>query len=254
MWFGLDKEFLPKKDKGKDKKNSKAKLVTGITIVATCMWQLLLRPLLACEVELDKGSDMGSDGYVQLLQAVATTMIVRVELMSITKRISTVKTMMMKITLAGSGFYEEESEHGSSSSYRESEYDDYHTKGSGSSNGLSKEGITSGTYFIYNRTTAEIVMLESNKANLKERIEAKAKRNAILNENMISKKKALEMRCVDLLEEENRCMEAVWVYSEGEKFSMRLPLEHSIVEGFAQGGRTMVTSRVYPTKAIYCSD
>lgn len=28
-------------------------------------------------------------------------------------------------------------------------------------------------------------------------------------------------------------------------------VDHSIVESFAQGGRTCITSRVYPTKAIY---
>ncbi|XP_076894112.1 beta-fructofuranosidase, soluble isoenzyme I-like [Bidens hawaiensis] len=38
---------------------------------------------------------------------------------------------------------------------------------------------------------------------------------------------------------------------EGESFSMRLLVDHSIVESFAQGGRTVITSRVYPTKAIY---
>lgn len=37
----------------------------------------------------------------------------------------------------------------------------------------------------------------------------------------------------------------------GEKFSLRMLVDHSIVESFAQGGRTCVTSRVYPTKAIY---
>lgn len=36
-----------------------------------------------------------------------------------------------------------------------------------------------------------------------------------------------------------------------ESFSMRLLVDHSIVESFAQGGRTVITSRVYPTKAIY---
>ncbi|XAR66141.1 Beta-fructofuranosidase [Bertholletia excelsa] len=38
---------------------------------------------------------------------------------------------------------------------------------------------------------------------------------------------------------------------EGEKLSMRLLVDHSIVESFAQGGRTVITSRIYPTKAIY---
>ncbi|KAI3453595.1 hypothetical protein Pfo_010258 [Paulownia fortunei] len=37
----------------------------------------------------------------------------------------------------------------------------------------------------------------------------------------------------------------------GEKLSMRILVDHSIVESFAQGGRTCITSRIYPTKAVY---
>ncbi|OWM79457.1 hypothetical protein CDL15_Pgr022869 [Punica granatum] len=37
----------------------------------------------------------------------------------------------------------------------------------------------------------------------------------------------------------------------GEKFTMRILVDHSIVESFAQGGRRVITSRVYPTEAIY---
>ncbi|KAG9148932.1 hypothetical protein Leryth_026061, partial [Lithospermum erythrorhizon] len=37
---------------------------------------------------------------------------------------------------------------------------------------------------------------------------------------------------------------------EGEDFTMRILVDHSILESFAQGGRTVVTSRIYPTKAI----
>ncbi|KAK4363475.1 hypothetical protein RND71_018716 [Anisodus tanguticus] len=37
---------------------------------------------------------------------------------------------------------------------------------------------------------------------------------------------------------------------DGEKHSIRLLVDHSIVESFAQGGRTVITSRIYPTKAI----
>lgn len=40
---------------------------------------------------------------------------------------------------------------------------------------------------------------------------------------------------------------------DGEKYSMRVLVDHSIVESFAQGGRTVITSRVYPTEAIYGS-
>ncbi|KAG8382399.1 hypothetical protein BUALT_Bualt05G0073300 [Buddleja alternifolia] len=36
-----------------------------------------------------------------------------------------------------------------------------------------------------------------------------------------------------------------------EKLSMRILVDHSIVESFGQGGRTCITSRIYPTKALY---
>ncbi|XP_061998242.1 LOW QUALITY PROTEIN: acid beta-fructofuranosidase 1, vacuolar-like [Rosa rugosa] len=38
---------------------------------------------------------------------------------------------------------------------------------------------------------------------------------------------------------------------DGEKHFARVLVDHSIVESFAQGGRTVITSRVYPTEAIY---
>ncbi|KAH6804163.1 Glycosyl hydrolases family 32 protein [Perilla frutescens var. frutescens] len=37
---------------------------------------------------------------------------------------------------------------------------------------------------------------------------------------------------------------------DGEKLSIRSLVDHSIVESFAQGGRRVITSRIYPTKAI----
>lgn len=36
-----------------------------------------------------------------------------------------------------------------------------------------------------------------------------------------------------------------------EKLSLRVLVDHSVVEAFAQGGRTVITSRIYPTEAIY---
>ncbi|XP_042389092.1 beta-fructofuranosidase 1-like [Zingiber officinale] len=38
---------------------------------------------------------------------------------------------------------------------------------------------------------------------------------------------------------------------DGETLSLRIMVDHSIVESFAQGGRRCITSRVYPTRAIY---
>ncbi|BAF07540.1 sucrose:sucrose 1-fructosyltransferase [Oryza sativa Japonica Group] len=40
---------------------------------------------------------------------------------------------------------------------------------------------------------------------------------------------------------------------DGETFSLRVLVDHSIVESFAQGGRSTATSRVYPTEAIYAN-
>ncbi|KAF7824886.1 beta-fructofuranosidase, soluble isoenzyme I-like [Senna tora] len=37
----------------------------------------------------------------------------------------------------------------------------------------------------------------------------------------------------------------------GEKLSMRVLVDHSIIESFGEGGRRVITSRVYPTEAIY---
>ncbi|XP_017639557.1 acid beta-fructofuranosidase 1, vacuolar-like [Gossypium arboreum] len=36
-----------------------------------------------------------------------------------------------------------------------------------------------------------------------------------------------------------------------ENYNMRVLVDHSIVESFAQGGRTVISSRIYPTEAIY---
>lgn len=35
------------------------------------------------------------------------------------------------------------------------------------------------------------------------------------------------------------------------KKKLLIQVDHSIVESFGQGGRTVITSRIYPTKAIY---
>uniref|UniRef100_A0ACD6A3W5 Uncharacterized protein n=1 Tax=Avena sativa TaxID=4498 RepID=A0ACD6A3W5_AVESA len=40
---------------------------------------------------------------------------------------------------------------------------------------------------------------------------------------------------------------------DGEAFSLRVLVDHSIVESFAMGGRSTATSRVYPTEAIYAA-
>jgi beta-fructofuranosidase len=40
---------------------------------------------------------------------------------------------------------------------------------------------------------------------------------------------------------------------DGETFSVRVLVDHSIVQSFAMGGRITATSRAYPTEAIYAA-
>nr|ACN29287.1 unknown [Zea mays] len=46
---------------------------------------------------------------------------------------------------------------------------------------------------------------------------------------------------------------AVPVLEDEATLSLRVLVDHSIVESFAQGGRSTATSRVYPTEAIYAN-
>lgn len=48
-----------------------------------------------------------------------------------------------------------------------------------------------------------------------------------------------------------RVVGGTFIVLDGELLSLRILVDHSILESFAQGGRTSTTSRVYPTKAIY---
>lgn len=41
------------------------------------------------------------------------------------------------------------------------------------------------------------------------------------------------------------------VASKDQTLTLTVQVDHSVVESFAQGGRSCITSRVYPTKAIY---
>ncbi|XP_076898832.1 rho GTPase-activating protein REN1-like [Bidens hawaiensis] len=226
----------------------------SVSAVAACMSPLLLRPLLAGDVDLGTESDMGGDGSVQLLQAAAAAnhaQAIVIILIEEYDKIFGEEDMLSDLysdsdeygSECGSDeYYEEdeytddddsenmtegsysyeESDRGSSSSYSESGDDDDRSKGSVSSNSIYNEDSKVGR--IRRRTSvkkgsplesiafvtdqqAEVVRLEANKAKLKERIESEARRNAILKEDLVSKKQALEMRRVALLEEVSRLEE-----------------------------------------------
>ncbi|KAF5790042.1 putative Rho GTPase activation protein [Helianthus annuus] len=227
----------------------------SVSAVAACMSPLLLRPLLAGEVELGNGSDIGGDA-VQLLQAAAAANHAQAIVITLVEEYDKIfgeEDMLSDLYSDSDDYgsesgsdeyyeedeysdddelenltedscsYEEESDHGSSSSYSESGDDDVHSKGSVSSNSYSiddpkasrirrrtsvKKGSPLESIAFVTDQQAEIVRLEANKAKLKERIDSEvARRNAILKEDLVSKKKALEMRRVALSEEVSRLEE-----------------------------------------------
>nr|Q5FC15.1 RecName: Full=6(G)-fructosyltransferase; AltName: Full=6G-FFT; Short=6GFT; AltName: Full=6G-fructosyltransferase; AltName: Full=AoFT1 [Asparagus officinalis]BAD89564.1 6G-fructosyltransferase [Asparagus officinalis] len=60
-----------------------------------------------------------------------------------------------------------------------------------------------------------------------------------------------EMRSSKANDIVKRVVGGTFTVLDGELLSLRILVDHSIVESFAQGGRTSATSRVYPTEAIY---
>nr|XP_043616081.1 beta-fructofuranosidase, soluble isoenzyme I-like [Erigeron canadensis] len=60
-----------------------------------------------------------------------------------------------------------------------------------------------------------------------------------------------ESRSSELLDVGKRVYGSTVPVLHGENYNMRLLVDHSIVESFAQEGRTVISVRVYPTKAIY---
>ncbi|XP_071728756.1 rho GTPase-activating protein REN1-like [Rutidosis leptorrhynchoides] len=228
----------------------------SVSAVAACMSPLLLRPLLAGEVELGQGPDMGGDGSVQLLQAAAAANHAQAIVITLIEEYDKIfgEEDMLSDLYSDSDDYGSESEELSdeyyednesnkddennsedSSSYEDSDHgsssysesgDDHHSKGSLSSNSNSNKDsndnrknttrrsiVKKGSPFedveLVVEQQAEILRLEANKIKLKERIEAEARRNEILKEDLVSKKKTLEKRRVALLEEVSRLEEAL---------------------------------------------
>ncbi|KAI3725601.1 hypothetical protein L1987_65392 [Smallanthus sonchifolius] len=213
----------------------------SVSAVAACMSPLLLRPLLAGDVELEKGSDIGGDGSVQLLQAAAAANHAQAIVITLVEEYDKIfgeEDMLSDLYSDSDEYgsesgsdeyyeedeysddddddvenitedscsYDEDSDHGSGTSYSDSGDD----KGTASPISISngnpkvKNGSPLESIAYVTDQQAEIVRLEANKAKLKERIESEARRIAILKEDLGSKKRALDMRHVALLEEVSR--------------------------------------------------
>ncbi|KVI06755.1 Pleckstrin homology domain-containing protein [Cynara cardunculus var. scolymus] len=143
----------------------------SVSAVAACMSPLLLRPLLAGEVDLGKGSDMGSDGSGQLLQAAAAANHAQ----------AIVIILIEEYDKIFGGFV--------STNPFDDEFND---------NLESKKSSELANIEFVTEQQAEILRLEVTKIKLKEIIEAEARRNDILKEDLVSKKNALEARRVDV--------------------------------------------------------
>ncbi|KAI3508877.1 hypothetical protein L1887_23897 [Cichorium endivia] len=230
----------------------------SVSAVAACMSPLLLRPLLAGEVDLGKGSEVGGDSSVQLLQAAAAANHAQAIVITLVEEYDKIfgEEDMLSDLYSDSDEYGSESEEVSdenyedddddvdventserSCSYEDSESvsysesgDDDHSKGSVSSNSVSneatdvdledeesiarkqrrtsiKKGSPLESIDLVIEQQAEILRLEATKIKLKERIEAEAKRNAVLKEDLVKKKNTLEARRVTFIEEVSRLEE-----------------------------------------------
>nr|KAJ0186049.1 hypothetical protein LSAT_V11C900487080 [Lactuca sativa] len=236
----------------------------SVSAVAACMSPLLLRPLLAGEVDLGKGPDMGGDGSVQLLQAAAAANHAQAIVIILIEEYDKIfgEEDMLSDLYSDSDEYGSESEEVSDEYYEEDEDDedvdvenrsehscsyedsesvsysesgdDDHSKGSVSSNSVSneatddvedslledeefiikkpkrtniKKGSPLESIDLVTEQQAEILRLEAAKIKLKERIEAEAKRNTVLKEDLVKKKNSLEARRVSLAEGVSRLEE-----------------------------------------------
>ncbi|KAL7582500.1 hypothetical protein Lser_V15G44572 [Lactuca serriola] len=225
----------------------------SVSAVAACMSPLLLRPLLAGEVDLGKGPDMGGDGSVQLLQAAAAANHAQAIVIILIEEYDKIfgEEDMLSDLYSDSDEYGSESEEVSDEYYEEDEDDedvdvenrserscsyedsesvsysesgdDDHSKGSVSSNSFIikkpkrtnvnvdktkiKKGSPLESIDLVTEQQAEILRLEAAKIKLKERIEAEAKRNTVLKEDLVKKKNSLEARRVSLAEGVSRLEE-----------------------------------------------
>ncbi|XP_024969652.1 rho GTPase-activating protein REN1-like [Cynara cardunculus var. scolymus] len=228
----------------------------SVSAVAACMSPLLLRPLLAGEVDLGKGSDMGSDGSGQLLQAAAAANHAQAIVIILIEEYDKIfgEEDMLSDLYSDSDDYGSESEDLSAEYYEDDDYyeeddddDDAdngscsyedsehrsstgcsesgdssrdHTKGFVSTNPFdddrrhairrrssSKKSSELANIEFVTEQQAEILRLEVTKIKLKEIIEAEARRNDILKEDLVSKKNALEARRVGLLQEVSKLEE-----------------------------------------------
>ncbi|KAK9080845.1 hypothetical protein SSX86_000604 [Deinandra increscens subsp. villosa] len=188
----------------------------SVPAVAACMSPLLLRPLLAGEVELENEFNMGGDGSAQLMQAAAAANHAQAIIITLLEEYDNIFGEGDML----SDLYSDSDESGSESeelsdddAYEDDDYED----GDYSSDGASNSGEDDGDNYQHDRKAKkkmpidnidliaeerdEIFKLESLKADLMKKVEAEARHNSILKEELLSKRDALDERHLALEQE-----------------------------------------------------
>ncbi|KAI3504946.1 hypothetical protein L1887_26758 [Cichorium endivia] len=187
----------------------------SVPAVAACMSPLLLRPLLAGEVELDNEFNMGGDGSAQLMQAAAAANHAQAIIITLLEEYDNIFGEGDML----SDLYSDSDESGSESEELSDENDDYedgdyssegsrtdedseHASSSCSESGdrdkkvgfAKKKTAIDDNIDVIAEESDEIVRLEALKAELMKKVEAETKHNSVLKEELVSKKDALADR------------------------------------------------------------
>lgn len=231
----------------------------SVPAVAACMSPLLLRPLLAGEVELENEFNMGGDGSAQLMQAAAAANHAQAIIITLLEEYDNIfgEGDMLSDLYSDSDESGSESEELSDddvSEDDESDDGDYTSEGSRDSEHASNSSEDDGHRHRHHSKVKkktpidnidaiaeerdEIFRLETLKADLAKKIEAETRHNSILKEELLSKKDALgdrhlalEQEVATLKEQLHRERELRKVLEAGLMMSKKvLPLPGSIDE------------------------
>ncbi|GJX94869.1 putative Rho GTPase activation protein [Tanacetum coccineum] len=178
----------------------------SVPAVAACMSPLLLRPLLAGEVDLDSEFNMGGDGSAQLMQAAAAANHAQAIIITLLEEYDNIFGEGDML----SDLYSDSYESGSESEELSDDYDDeddedddgdYSSDGSHDSEHASKKKVPIDNIDAISEERDEIFRLETLKADLTKKIESVTRHNSILKEELLSKKDALGERHLTLEQE-----------------------------------------------------
>ncbi|KAF5784583.1 putative Rho GTPase activation protein [Helianthus annuus] len=193
----------------------------SVSAVAACMSPLLLRPLLAGEVELENEFNMGGgDGSAQLMQAAAAANHAQAIIITLLEEYDNIFGEGDML----SDLYSDSDESGSEElsgddAYEDDDYEDgdYSSDGSRDSDHASNISDDNGDNYqheskaqkkmpvnssdVMNEERDEILRLETLKADLMKKVDAEVRHNSILKEELLSKKDALGDRRLALGQE-----------------------------------------------------